>query len=50
MEPIDAMAETVPHLRRAVLLLGCGHWAQQERPEEVNAELIGFLTSLAATG
>lgn len=46
VEPIDAMATTVSNLRRAVLLPGCGHWTQQERPDEVNAELIGFLGSL----
>jgi epoxide hydrolase A/B len=29
-----------------VLLPGCGHWTQQERPTEVNAELLAFLASL----
>jgi pimeloyl-ACP methyl ester carboxylesterase len=24
-------------------LPGCGHWTQQERPADVNAELIDFL-------
>lgn len=43
---LDRLPETVPPLRKAVLLPGCGHWTQQERPEEVNAELIGFLKSL----
>jgi pimeloyl-ACP methyl ester carboxylesterase len=25
------------------MLPGCGHWTQQERPNEVNAALIEFL-------
>lgn len=33
----------VPNLRRKVVLEGAGHWIQQERPAEVNAELIAFL-------
>jgi pimeloyl-ACP methyl ester carboxylesterase len=36
----------VPNLRSAVVLEGCGHWTQQERPEEVNELLIEFLGSL----
>jgi pimeloyl-ACP methyl ester carboxylesterase len=28
---------------KVVLLPGCGHWIQQERPAEVNAEMIDFL-------
>lgn len=36
----------VPHLRKTVMLPGCGHWTQQERPEDVNAALIDFLRSL----
>src|SRR5262245_19732596 len=36
----------VPHLRRTLVLPGCGHWTQQERPEEVTAALLEFLTSL----
>jgi pimeloyl-ACP methyl ester carboxylesterase len=37
----------VPRLDRTVLLEGCGHWTQQERASEVNAEIIRFLKSLA---
>lgn len=33
-------------LRRQTVLPGAGHWLQQERPDEVNAALIGFLKSL----
>jgi pimeloyl-ACP methyl ester carboxylesterase len=35
----------VPGLRGTVMLEGCGHWTQQERPVEVNAALIDFLRS-----
>jgi pimeloyl-ACP methyl ester carboxylesterase len=47
MKPqLERLGETVPGLRKRVLLPGCGHWTQQERPAEVNAELIAFLRSL----
>jgi len=36
----------VPDLRPKVMLPGCGHWTQQERPAEVNAAMIAFLKSL----
>ena len=36
----------VPYLRKTVMLPGCGHWTQQERPTDVNAALIDFLRSL----
>jgi pimeloyl-ACP methyl ester carboxylesterase len=36
----------VPKLTKAVLVPGAGHWVQQERPDVVNAELIGFLKGL----
>ena len=29
-----------------LMLPGCGHWTQQERPGEVNAAIIEFLRSL----
>lgn len=43
---VEAMKETVPGLRRSLLLPGCGHWTQQERPREVNEALLGFLGAL----
>jgi pimeloyl-ACP methyl ester carboxylesterase len=43
---VDALRQTVPGLRRVALLPGCGHWTQQERPAEVNAELLAFLRDL----
>jgi pimeloyl-ACP methyl ester carboxylesterase len=41
-----ALERSVPNLRRAVLLEGCGHWTQQERPAEVNRLLLEFLSGL----
>ncbi|MEU2915358.1 alpha/beta fold hydrolase [Streptomyces massasporeus] len=46
-ELIERLPELLPDLRRGPLVLpGCGHWTQQERPAEVNEALIGFLTEL----
>jgi pimeloyl-ACP methyl ester carboxylesterase len=42
----EMMKPFVPNLRKTVMLPGCGHWTQQERPQEVNDELIAFLNSL----
>jgi pimeloyl-ACP methyl ester carboxylesterase len=42
----DSLEETMPGLRKKVLLSGAGHWVQQERPTEVNNLLIDFLRSL----
>lgn len=44
---IAAFSTTLPQLHRATILEGCGHWTQQERPAEVNAALIDFLTSVS---
>lgn len=43
---VDAMKEHVSNLRDVVILPGCGHWTQQERPAEVNSALIDFLQGL----
>jgi pimeloyl-ACP methyl ester carboxylesterase len=43
---LERLSAVVPGLRKLVLLPGCGHWTQQERPAEVNAELIAFLGGL----
>src|SRR6266568_1801894 len=43
---VDHLGSVVPGLREARLLPGCGHWTQQERPEEVNQTMIGFLGGL----
>ncbi|MFG2603286.1 alpha/beta fold hydrolase [Streptomyces sp. NPDC048514] len=43
---IRRLPDLMPDLRRTPLELpGCGHWTQQERPDEVNAALIDFFRS-----
>ena len=39
----------VPNLRDTVVLPGCGHWTQQERPAEVNAAILAFVRGLEET-
>ncbi|WP_371671820.1 alpha/beta hydrolase [Streptomyces sp. NBC_00289] len=46
-DAIDAFPTTLPGLRSSHLLEGCGHWIQQERPEEVSRHLTDWLGSLA---
>jgi pimeloyl-ACP methyl ester carboxylesterase len=43
---IADLPKFVPELRGSVMLPGCGHWTQQERPAEVNAAVIEFLRGL----
>ena len=43
---VEQLSTVVPNLRRTVMLDGCGHWTQQERPAEVNAAMLEFLSSL----
>jgi pimeloyl-ACP methyl ester carboxylesterase len=43
----DRLEETVPNLKRKILLPGAGHWVQQERPNEVNQLLLEFLLAEA---
>lgn len=40
------LSKSVPNLTRAIVLEGCGHWTQQERPDEVNAALLEFLSQV----
>jgi len=40
---LEPMRRSLPNLKKALVLLGCGHWVQQERAEVVNRELIEFL-------
>jgi pimeloyl-ACP methyl ester carboxylesterase len=40
------LGKFVPNLRKTIMLPGCGHLTQQERPQEVNAAIISFLTGL----
>jgi pimeloyl-ACP methyl ester carboxylesterase len=44
---IPGLARLVPQLRGTVMLPGCGHWTQQERPEVVNAAMLDFLRGLS---
>jgi pimeloyl-ACP methyl ester carboxylesterase len=46
MTPPDRQAEHMDDLRGQVVVDGAGHWVQQERPDEVNAALLGFLHGL----
>jgi pimeloyl-ACP methyl ester carboxylesterase len=43
----DGLDAVVPKLTRSVILPGCGHWTQQERPDEVSAAIIDFVQGLA---
>ncbi|MEV0995107.1 alpha/beta hydrolase [Nonomuraea sp. NPDC050202] len=45
---IEAFPRTLPGLAGAHLLDGCGHWVQQERPEEVNRLVIDWLRKVTA--
>ena len=40
------LKQFVPALRNIQMLPGCGHWTQQERPNEVNKAIIDFIRSL----
>jgi pimeloyl-ACP methyl ester carboxylesterase len=40
------LARFAPQLRGTIMLPGCGHWTQQERPAEVNTAMIDFLRRL----
>jgi pimeloyl-ACP methyl ester carboxylesterase len=37
------MENSVPYLTKTIVIKGCGHWTQQEKPDEVNEALIEFL-------
>ena len=43
---IARFGDTLPALHDSIILEGSGHWTQQERPDEVNDALIGFLTAV----
>lgn len=45
-ELLPNLSKLVPQLRRTIILPGCGHWTQQERPQEVNTAMIEFLQRL----
>jgi epoxide hydrolase A/B len=41
---INELERVLPNLKRKLIVDGAGHWIQQERPDEVNAALIAFLS------
>jgi pimeloyl-ACP methyl ester carboxylesterase len=45
-EMVANLRTVVPNLRETIMLPGCGHWTQQERPELVNTAMIDFLRGL----
>ena len=45
---LPALQMFVPRLRATIMLPGCGHWTQQERPKEVNDSILEFLRTLEA--
>jgi pimeloyl-ACP methyl ester carboxylesterase len=46
MAPPSNMDGYVTDLRDSVIIPGAGHWIQQERPDEVNQALVGFLAAV----
>jgi pimeloyl-ACP methyl ester carboxylesterase len=45
-ELVANLKSFVPRLQQTIILPGCGHWTQQERPNEVNTAMIDFLRGL----
>jgi pimeloyl-ACP methyl ester carboxylesterase len=45
-ELIAGMTNDVPYLQQTVYIPDCGHWAPQEKPEQVSENLITFLRDL----
>jgi pimeloyl-ACP methyl ester carboxylesterase len=45
-EVIADLPRYIPQLKDTIMLPGCGHWTQQERPHEVNKAMIDFLRAL----
>ena len=43
---IANLSHNVPKLQKTLILPGCGHWTQEERPLEVNAAMLEFLRQL----
>ncbi len=50
MSPEAIMDEHVTDHRGSTIVEGAGHWVQQEAPDEVNAALLAFLSSLDLGG
>ena len=49
-EIVQNFPKEVPDLRSNVLISNCGHWTQQERPDETNRVLLDFLKDVTANG
>ena len=47
LQMLPRLRDFAPRLAEPVLLPGCGHWTQQERPDEVSKAMIGFLYGLS---
>jgi pimeloyl-ACP methyl ester carboxylesterase len=47
---VQNFPKEVPDLRGNTLIPNCGHWTQQERPEETNRFLIDFLKDVTSDG
>lgn len=45
---VNELERVLPNLKRKLIIDGAGHWVQQERPDEVNAALVGFLKESTA--
>ena len=45
-DAIERQAHWLPGHTGTHVIPGCGHWVQQERPDEVNALLLAFLDGL----
>lgn len=46
---VGDMERVLPNLRQKLIIEGASHWVQQERADEVNAALIGFLRECAGS-
>lgn len=46
-DAIDAYPATLPGLVSSHVLDDCGHWLQQERPEETNRLLVSWLAEVS---
>ena len=45
-ELLADLSRFAPKLRKTIILPACGHWTQQEKPQEVGAAMIDFLKGL----
>ncbi|WP_428484842.1 alpha/beta fold hydrolase [Rhodopila sp.] len=45
-ELVANLSAIIPNLRQTLILTGCGHWTQQERPRDVSKAMIDFLRQI----